>query len=211
MAGLCRLAHRKGIALINDEIYERLSYGTPYVHPLVDAPETREAVITINGMSKAYAMTGWRIGFALGDEEIVKKINILQGHTASCACSVSQWASVGAVREAQDDVERMVAAYKGRMEYVYGELSSMSRIRVNKPQGAFYFFLDIRSALGKKIDGVTVDTDVAFCDLLLEHGVGMVPGSVFMAPGFVRMSYASSLEALQEGMALLRSFLAQLR
>ena len=124
---------------------------------------------------------------------------------------MAPWASVGAIREAQDDVERMVAAYRDRMEYVYGELSAMPYISVNKPQGAFYFLMDVRPALGKKLDGITLDTDVAFCDRLLEHGVGMVPGSAFMAPGFVRMSYATSTDMLREAMALVRSFLKKLR
>lgn len=211
MADLCALAHRKGVMLINDEVYEQLTYGVRYVNPLADAPETRDSVLTISGVSKAYAMTGWRIGYALGPSALIAKMAVMQGHITSCASSVSQWASVGAIREGQADADAMVAEYAKRMEYVYGELSSMPHIAVTKPQGAFYFFIDVRPGYGKKAGGAAITDDMAFCAELLRHGVALVPGTAFMAPGFARISYAASMDTLREGMGLMRSFLEGLK
>ena len=210
MADLCNLARRKNIMLINDEVYEQLTYGTRYVNPLADAPEAKDHVLSINGVSKAYAMTGWRIGYALGPSSLIAKMAVMQGHITSCASSVSQWASVGAIREGGEEAKAMVAEYARRMEYVYGELSIMPGIRVTKPTGAFYFFIDVRPSYGKTANGAVIKDDVAFCTELMAHGVALVPGTAFMSPGFARISYAASMDTLSEGMRLLRSFLENL-
>lgn len=207
MADLCTLARNKGIFLINDEVYEQLTYGVRYVNPLADVPEAKGHVLSINGVSKAYAMTGWRIGYALGPSALISKMATMQGHITSCASSVSQWASIGAIREGDAEAKAMVAEYGRRMEFVYGELASMPGIRVRKPSGAFYFFIDVRPSFGKAANGTTITDDVAFCTELMAHGVALVPGTAFMSPGFARISYATSMETLREGMRLLRSFL----
>jgi aspartate aminotransferase len=210
MAGLCRMAMEHDFVLVNDEIYERLTYGSRYVNPLTDVPEAREHVLTINGASKAYAMTGWRLGFALGSTELIAKMATLQGHITSSASSISQWAVAGAIRNAQDDVESMRAEYAKRMEYVYSELSSMPHIRVNKPKGAFYFFIDVRPCIGKNSKGIAIGDDQAFCTALLDYGVALVPGVAFLTPGFARLSYACSMDELKEGLGYLRAFLDDL-
>ena len=210
MADLCTLACRKGIILINDEVYEQLTYGDRYVNPLADVPEAKDHVLSINGVSKAYAMTGWRIGYALGPSALISKMAVMQGHITSCASSISQWASVGAIREGGDEARAMVAEYGKRMEFVYSELASMPGIRVTKPSGAFYFFIDVRPCYGKKANGTAITDDVAFCTELMAHGVALVPGTAFMTPGFARISYAASMETLREGLRLLRSFLNSL-
>lgn len=212
MRELCLLAKEKGFVVINDEIYEQLTYdGVRYVNPLADVPEARDVVLTINGVSKTFAMTGWRIGYALGSAKLIAKIATLQGHNTSCACSVSQWAAVGALRHAQPDADRMVAEYSKRLDYVYGEISTMPHVRLTKPKGAFYVFIDVRPCFGKRFEGTAITDDITFCGLLLEHGlVALVPGTAFLAPGFARMSYASSMEDLRQGMALMRGFLEKL-
>ncbi len=212
MEGLCRLAMKHNFLLINDEIYERLTYGVRYTNPLAAVPEAKSHVLTINGMSKTYAMTGWRIGFALGPQSIIAKMSVLQGHTTSCACSISQWASVGAILHGQDDAERMVAEYGERRDYICGEFETMPGIRAAKPQGAFYAWLDVRGCYGKKHNGALISDDNSFCELLLERGlVALVPGTAFMAPGFARMSYASSMDTLRAGMQGMREFLNALQ
>ncbi len=211
MADLCTLAHKKGLILINDEVYERLTYGCRYINPLADVPEARDSVLTISGVSKAYAMTGWRIGFALGPSALIGKMATLQGHITSSASSVSQWASVGAIREAQADTEAMVAEYEKRMEYVYGELRAMPNIAVTKPRGAFYFFIDVRPSYGKRSGDVAITDDMVFCTELMNNGVALVPGTAFLCPGFCRISYAASMADLREAMQLLRAFVTNLR
>jgi aspartate aminotransferase len=203
---------RHTIIVIIDEIYERLTYGARHVNPLADAPEAKDCVLTINGVSKAYAMTGWRIGFALGPQKLISKMTVMQGHITSCASSVSQWASLGAILHAQHEVEAMLEQYRQRMEFVYAELASMPHIRVKKPAGAFYMYIDVRGCYGKDCRGAAISDDNVFCQLLMEHAlVALVPGVAFMTPGFARLSYAASMDSLRQAMASMRGFLEQLR
>ena len=211
MADLCRLAMKHNFTIINDEVYERMTYGVRYVNPLADVPEARDHVLTINGASKAYAMTGWRIGFALGPVALISKLSTLQGHITSSACSIAQWATVGAIRHAQDDVERMVAEYAKRLDFVFGQLNSMPNIKVTRPQGAFYVYIDVRPSYGKMYNALAVTDDQSFCTALLEGaGVALVPGAAFLSPGFARLSYACSMETLREGLDAMRAFLEKL-
>lgn len=210
MRNLCRLAIKRNIIILNDEVYERLTYGTRHVTPLAGAPEARDHILTVNGVSKSYAMTGWRIGFALGPAKLIAQMAILQGHITSCASSVSQWATIGALRNAQSDVEAMRDEYERRMEYVYAELSTMPLIQTTKPEGAFYFFVDVRGCYGKKSDEISIVDDQSFCSALLENGVALVPGSAFLTPGFARLSYAYSMSELHEGLKAMRVFLEKL-
>jgi aspartate aminotransferase len=210
MSGLCRMAMKHDFVLVNDEIYERLTYGPRYVNPLADVPEAREHVLTVSGASKGYAMTGWRLGFAMGPVALIAKMATLQGHITSSASSISQWAVAGAIRHAGADVEVMRKEYARRMEYVYSELSTMAHIRVGKPEGAFYFFIDVRPCIGKSSRGISIGDDQAFCTALLDYGVALVPGVAFLAPGFARLSYACSMEDLKEGLGYMRAFLDDL-
>ena len=210
LAKICRLAVKHDFVIINDEVYERMTYGVRHVNPLADVPEARGRLLSVNGASKAYAMTGWRIGFALGPEALIARLGTLQGHITSSACSVSQWAVAGAIRNAQNDVERMVAEYARRMEFVYAELAAMPHIKVIRPQGAFYFFLDLRASYGKKAGDVLIGDDQSFCAALLDYGVALVPGAAFAMPGFARLSYACSMDSLREGLSLMREFLSGL-
>lgn len=211
MANLCRIAQKHDIILISDEIYEQLTYGTQYVNPLADVPDAKNNVLTINGVSKAYAMTGWRIGYAAGPAELIGKMAVIQGHMTSCPSSIAQWAAVGAIREGAEETRAMVEEYGKRMEFVYGELATMPHIAVTKPAGAFYFFIDVRPSYNKKSGETIITDDMAFCMELINHGVALVPGSAFMAPGFARISYAASMDMLREGMDLLRRFLQSLK
>jgi aspartate aminotransferase len=211
MAGLCRLAMKHDFMLINDEIYERLTYGPRYVNPLADVPEARDHVLTVSGASKAYAMTGWRLGYALGPAALIAKMATLQGHITSSASSISQWAAAGAIRHADADVEAMRKEYARRMEFVYSELSTMAHIRVSKPEGAFYFFIDMRPCIGKTSRGTVIGDDQVFCTALLDYGVALVPGAAFLVSGFVRLSYACSMEDLKEGLGYMRAFLDEMK
>lgn len=198
------IAVERDLWIIFDEIYERLVYGdTEHFNILQVAPEIRDRVILINGVSKAFCMTGWRIGYALGPKNIIAKLDDIQSHMTSNASSIAQWAAVGALNEAEEDVERCRKAFETRRNLIYGLISDIPGIKLDKPTGAFYVFFDVRNT--------PVPDDMEFCRRLLEEKfVAAVPGTAFFAPGFVRMSYACSEEDIKEGVARLSDFVRSL-
>jgi aspartate aminotransferase len=144
-------------------------------------------------------MTGWRVGYALGPKEIISKIDALQSQLSSNPSSIAQWASVGAIEGAEPEVESRAKEFERRRDILLGLLSDIKGLRVNKPDGAFYAFIDVR--------GTKLPDDMEFCKrLLAEKFVALVPGSSFLAPGFARMSYACSEETLKEGAARIKEF-----
>ena len=199
--------------LIWDEIYERLVYGNiKHYNPVQLIPELASRTVIINGVSKAYAMTGWRIGYAIGPLELAKKINAYQSHLTSGACSISQWAALGAIKESEKDVCKMVSVFKKRRDLICGLLSEMPHISFPIPEGAFYVFVNIKDCFGKSYEGRVIDSDITFCDALLDAElVAVVPGSAFLAPEYLRLSYASSENEIREGMKRLKRFLEKIK
>ena len=198
------VAREKDLWIIFDEIYERLVYApAKHVNILNVAPDLRDKVIIINGASKAYAMTGWRIGYALAPKPLIAKMNTLQTHLTSTASSIAQWAAWGAVKDADPDVEKMREAFEERRKVILELVRSMPYVKVRDPEGAFYIFIDVRES--------PIPDDIKFCEKLLEEKfVAAVPGAAFFAPGFVRFSYACSMENIREGMQRLKEFLQAL-
>ncbi len=198
------VAREKDLWIIFDEIYERLVYApAKHVNILNVAPDLRDKVIIINGASKAYAMTGWRIGYALAPKPLIAKMNTLQTHLTSNASSIAQWAAWGAVKDADPDVEKMREAFEERRKVILELVRSMPYVKVRDPEGAFYIFIDVRES--------PIPDDIKFCEKLLEEKfVAAVPGAAFFAPGFVRFSYACSMENIREGMGRLKAFLQSL-
>lgn len=195
---------KHGLWMVYDEIYERLVYdGAKHVNILNVAPEIRDSVIMVNGVSKAFCMTGWRIGYALGPENIIKKMDSLQGHITSCASSIAQWAAAGALHGAEEDCEKSRQAFEKRRALICSLLKEVPGLHLEEPRGAFYVFFDVR--------GTKIKDDVEFCRRLLdEKHVALVPGSAFLAPGFIRMSYACAEEDIKEGVARIKSFVSSL-
>ncbi|MEN6380772.1 MAG: pyridoxal phosphate-dependent aminotransferase [Synergistaceae bacterium] len=198
------VAREKDLWIIFDEIYERLVYApAKHVNILNVAPDLRDKVIIINGASKAYAMTGWRIGYALAPKPLIAKMNTLQTHLTSNASSIAQWAAWGAVKDADPDVEKMREAFEERRKVILELVRSMPYVKVRDPEGAFYIFIDVRES--------PIPDDIKFCEKLLEEKfVAAVPGAAFFAPGFVRFSYACSMDNIREGMQRLKEFLQAL-
>ena len=198
------VAREKGLWIIFDEIYERLVYGgAKHVNILNVAPDLRDQTILINGASKAYAMTGWRIGYAVGPKELIKKMNTLQAHLTSNASSIAQWAALGALKDGDSVVEKMRQAFEERRGTILELVRDMPYLKVREPEGAFYIFVDIRDC--------PLPDDMKFCERLLEEKfVAAVPGTAFFAPGFVRFSYACSMDNIKEGMKRLKEFLQSL-
>ncbi len=197
-------AREHGLWIIFDEIYERLAYApAKHINLLNVAPDMKDSVLIINGVSKTYAMTGWRIGYALGPAELIKKINTLQTHLTSNASSIAQWAALGALQGADEDVKKMHAAFEKRRELIVKLVNDMPGVSAREPEGAFYILVDVRKS--------PIPDDMEFCRRLLEEKyVAAVPGTAFFAPGFVRFSYACSEDNINEGMKRMKEFLEEL-
>jgi aspartate aminotransferase len=180
-----------------DDMYEHIYWGRePFCSLLTAAPDLREQVVTINGVSKVYAMTGWRIGYAGGPRRLISAMATVQGQSTSNPASISQYAALAALTGDQACVAAMAAAFRQRHDWLIGALDSLPGVNCLPADGAFYAFPDVSGAIAA-LDGVEDDT--AFAEYLLDKaGVAVVPGSAFGAPGHVRLSFACSLETLQE-------------
>lgn len=198
------VAREKDLWIIFDEIYERLVYApAKHVNILNIAPDLRDKVIIINGASKTYAMTGWRIGYALAPKPLIAKMNTLQTQLSSNASSIAQWAALGAIKGADSDVEKMRIAFEERRNVILELVRNMPYVKVKDPEGTFFIFLDVRET--------PIPDDIKFCERLLEEKlVAAVPGAAFFAPGFIRFSYACSMDNIKEGMNRLKEFLEAL-
>ena len=202
----------RDVYIIADEIYYKLVYdGREFVSVAALGEDVKERTILINGVSKSYAMTGWRIGYSLAPEHITKVMSNYVSHSTAAPSTLSQWAAVEALTGPQDTVETMRQAFEARRNYMVDRVNSMELVSCLKPEGAFYIMMNIRKVFGKKCGDVVIDSCDTFASQLLEKGlVAVVPGSGFDAPDYVRWSYATSLENIKEGMDRLEKFLSTL-
>ena len=212
LAGLAEvLVKHPKVFVIADEIYEHINYIGKH-ESIAQFPAIHDRVIIVNGVSKAYAMTGWRIGFVAGPEWIVKAINKLQGQYTSGPCSVSQKAAEAAYTGSQEPVEEMRKAFERRRNLIVSLAKEIPGFEVNTPQGAFYLFPKCDSFYGKSIGERTINNAEDLAMYLLEVGhVACVGGTSFGAPECIRMSYATSDENIIEAMARIKNALAQLK
>ena len=199
--------------VFTDDIYDKLTYeGEPATVVQVE-PRLRDRTVTMNGCSKAYAMTGWRIGFAGAPLALVKAMDKLQSQSTSNTSSVSQAAAVEALNGPQEFIGVMVAAYRERRDLVVSMLNAAAGLHCHTPEGAFYVFPSVHGCIGKTSrGGVAIDSDEAFVTALLdEEGVAAVHGAAFMYPGHFRISYATDTESLREACSRIQRFCAGLR
>ena len=197
LARVAREAAARGIWILLDLCYERLIYSeTPHNLPRVLVETMKDRTVLCGSTSKAYAMTGWRCGWALGPAALVSACNALQSHSTSNVCSITQKAAVAALSGPQDCVREMLEEYRQRRDQLCTWLAAEPRLRVRKPEGAFYLFIDVSDFLSP--DGIRTTADFAQA-LLDEAHVALTPGEAFDAPGFVRISYAASIGELQRG------------
>jgi aspartate aminotransferase len=198
---------------MSDDIYEMIRYVEgPFPTMSAVVPEMASRTLTINGVSKAFAMTGWRCGYAGGPAELIRGINLVQGQSVSHTSSVSQAAAVTALDGPMDFLPPFVEAYRRRRDLVVAAMKSIEGIRCTVPDGAFYVFPNCEPLLGRKTPkGKTIATDLDLCMYFLEDaGVALVPGSAFELPGHFRISYAASDASLVEGMRRLQEACARL-
>ncbi len=180
--------------IVADEIYEYMNFDGPHVSLLKAAPQLAERFILVNGMSKAFAMTGWRVGYCAAPVEVAAMVRSLQSHSSTCLPGFIEDASVTALKAGRSLMEKDVARLKGRRDLAIGHMNKLGGLKYFFPQGAFYIFIDIRDHLK---DG---DTSLKFSDRLLnEHHLALAPGEAFGAPGFLRLSYATDDQTILEG------------
>jgi len=184
------------ILICSDDIYEHIWWADePFLSLAQVAPALKERLVVVNGVSKAYAMTGWRIGYAAGPAELIKEMRKIQGQSTSNPCSISQAAATAALNGDQACVETMRQEFKRRHDWLVPALDELPGIRCSPGQGSFYVFADCREA----IDSLGLKDDLEFAELLLEKsGVATVPGTAFGAPGHLRLSFACSLDTLKD-------------
>src|ERR671920_41083 len=200
--------------VLTDDMYEHLTYGNfEFVTPVQVEPGLYERTLTMNGVSKAYAMTGWRIGYAGGPEKLIKAMDFVQGQQTSGACSIAQWAAVEALDGPQDHLVRFKKAFEERRDLVVSMLNQTKYLKCPTPEGAFYVYPSCAEAIGRKgPSGKTIETDEDFVSELLEaEGVAAVHGSAFgLGPNF-RISYATSTTALEDACNRIQRFCGSLR
>ncbi|UCI34894.1 pyridoxal phosphate-dependent aminotransferase [Mesorhizobium sp. B4-1-4] len=187
------------VHILADDIYEKLVYDVPFVTMAEAAPDLIHRTLTVNGVSKSSAMTGWRLGYGAGPMDLIKAMNTIQGQTSSHTSSISQYAAIEAIGGTQDYIGEFVSGFRKRRDLVVEKINETQGLKCRTPDGAFYVFVDCAGVIGKITpQGTMIQTDTDFALYLLEQfGVAVVPGSGFMASPYIRISYAASIEDLE--------------
>ena len=202
---------KHNIAVISDEIYEKLIYEGEHVSFASISPQVKDITITVNGVSKAYSMTGWRIGYAAGPGDVIEAMGNLQSHSTSNATSISQKAALAGLLGPQEPLEAMRIEFNKRRDYMVSRLNDMPGVKCLTPPGAFYVYPDVSAIIGRKLAGQTVTNDSILADILLEDArIAVVPGAAFGTEGNLRFSYATSMEKIEEGLDRLEEILKTL-
>ena len=201
------------VNILSDDIYEHITYDDFKFFTIAQIPEIKNKVITMNGVSKSYAMTGWRIGYAAGDKDIIKAIAKIQSQSTTNPSSISQAAAVEALNGKQDFIPVRAKAFQERRDFVVNSLNAIEGISCLKPEGAFYVFPNCKGLIGKKDkSGKKITNDTEFVQSLLENNdVAVVQGSAFGLEGFFRISYATSMGKLEIAMKRIKSFCESLK
>ena len=211
LEALATVCTEADIYVISDEIYACLVYdGGEFTSFAALSEDVKERTILINGVSKAYAMTGWRIGYACANDQIAKVMANYVSHSTGSPCAISQKASLAALNGPQDEVETMRQAFEERRNYIVEHMNAIPGVSCLKPEGAFYVMMNVEQLIGKTIHGVKINNADDFADAFLKFGlVAVVPCTGFGAPTFVRWSYATSMDNIKEGLRRLEKFLAE--
>ncbi|MEF9951204.1 MAG: pyridoxal phosphate-dependent aminotransferase [Clostridium sp.] len=206
---IAKLAIENDVIIISDEIYEKLVYGD-VIHTSIASlsEEIKDRTIVVNGVSKSYAMTGWRIGYTACNKTIAKIMSNFQSHATSNPNSIAQYASVEAIAGSQDEVNKMKVEFEKRRDFMVDRVNSISGLSCKKPKGAFYVMINITGVKGREINGKTIETSVDFCDALLDGAkVAAIPGAGFGSDDYIRLSYATSMENIKEGLDRIEKFI----
>ncbi len=211
---IASVCEEKGLFVISDEIYEKLVYANEKHFSIAQVSDyMKEHTVIINGMSKTYAMTGWRIGYLAAPTAIAKAISSMQSHTTSNPCSISQYASTEALVSPEGDkfIEKMQKIFDERRKFMVEYLNDVKGVVCIEPKGAFYVFVDVSSCYGKSYNGKIIEGSLSFADIALESGVALIPGVAFGDDNCIRLSYAISIEDIKEGLDRLKKFINELK
>ena len=202
------IAVKKDIFILSDEIYEYFSYDQPHTSIASLSKKIADQTITINGFSKSYAIPGWRVGYATGPADIINAMNNIQSHSTSNPNTIAQIAMLTALKESRKWIDKMIAEFKERREFMVDALNGLHGFRCLKPEGAFYVFPNIQYYLGNEVGGEVPTDTVGFSNILMDKAhVSVVPGSSFGLQGHVRISYCESIPRLKEAIARIDSIL----
>ena len=206
-------AKEHNLIIISDEIYEKLIYdGKKHVSIASISEDAYNRTIVINGFSKSYAMTGWRLGYAAGNKEIIKLMTSVQSHVTSNPNSIAQYAAVEALNGPKCYVEKMVKKFEERRNLMVDRINKIDDVSIIKPEGAFYVMINLEKYLGKSINGKVINTSVEFSsELLEEEKVAVIPGEAFGLDKYIRLSYATSEELILKGLDRIEMFLKKLK
>ncbi len=211
---IAKVVEDNGLYVIADEIYEKLIYDNQVHYSIACASEyLKEHTVIVNGMSKTYSMTGWRIGYVAAPLAIAKAMSSMQSHTTGNACSIAQYASTVALEseEGETFIKSMREIFDDRREYMIQRLSNIKNVYYNEPKGAFYVFVDVSAFYGKSYNDEIINGSMDFANSALKKGVALIPGVAFGEDKCVRLSYAISKEDIKEGLDRIESFLKELK
>ena len=211
LEALAAVCEKHGIYVLADDIYYKLVYdGIEYTSIASVSPAMKEQCIIVNGVSKTYAMTGWRVGYTLSNETVAKAMSSYLSHSTGAPATPAQYAAIEALTGPQDSVETMRQEFEKRRDHLVERMNKVPGVSCLKPQGAFYVMMDMSGFVGKEMYGHVIENDVDFAQLFLEKGlVATVPTSAFAAPNYLRWSYATSLEQIDKGIDRLEKFIAE--
>lgn len=212
LEAIAEIVKKTGIFWISDEIYEKVIFDSQKHFSPGSIPGIKDQVITVNGVSKAYSMTGWRIGFMTAHESIITVADTVQGQVTSNANAIAQRAALAALTNNLDGViQNMVTEFDRRRQFLVEAMGAIPGIRMVHPQGAFYLFFEVKAYLGKKVEGRTLKTSEDFSEYFLNvHKVAMVPGTGFGEKNWIRLSYACSMTELEKGLARIKKGLSEI-
>ncbi len=207
---IAEIAVKNNIYVVFDEIYEKLVYEGEHVNIATLGDEIKELTVVVNGMAKAYAMTGWRIGFTASNAALAKAMANIQSHGTSNPNSIAQYASVEALNGDQSFIGEMKKEYIARRDYMVERINSIDGISCIKPNGAFYIFMNVKALLGRKLYGKVFNSASELCDDILDRAlVALVPSEGFGIDGYARLSYATSMETIKEGLDRIEKYIKE--
>ena len=212
LEAIAKVCVEAGIVVVSDEIYDDLIYEGEHVSIAMLGPEIKELTVVANGLSKSYAMTGWRIGYTASTRELAKVMGAYQSHATSNPNSIAQYAGIEALQGPQDSVQKMCESFDHRRKLICSLIADIEGVSCTVPSGAFYVMMSIEKLIGKKCDGVPITGSLDFSELLLEKTLtAVVPGVAFGADGYVRLSYAISEQNIIKGLGRIAEFVQSLR
>ncbi|ATD54601.1 pyridoxal phosphate-dependent aminotransferase [Clostridium chauvoei] len=206
---IAEFAKKNNLMIISDEIYEKLIYDNEtHISIASLSQDAYERTIVINGLSKSYAMTGWRIGYSASSQKIAKLMSAIQSHMTSNINSISQYAAIEALNGTQETIKDMVIEFEKRRNYMVNRISEIENISIIKPSGAFYVMVNVKECYGKKVNGKIISNSLDFASEILEiEKVAVIPGIAFGLDDYIRLSYATSMEIIKEGLDRIETFI----